>query len=451
MTPNPSSVPAPPPGMERMRLHYGFNETDNWRHFALGPGRENIRQRLRALDTRVMRIFLYDKGAPDPVTEWPRFAAYVQAVLDVGARPMITFAKFMPPYEDTRNLRTFVARCADVAWGCREQWGEAIRDWYWCIWNEPNNLEIGGGLSFAQYRRIYEEVAGAILHQLEPCLEGRKARIGGPAVDGFQPFWLDWICRLVSEVDNNLVGFASWHRYADWRPAEAATERYGVPPPPVGDAYAALVLAQTPEYESRARAVGRLLAGRDILNFCAELNVLSHPDPRVSSTFNQGLTAAAYYASALVHLMRGGADLEMWWSATDDAGPYGIMDKDGTPYPACLAKQLCVQYVRTGDWVRFPICPDQVPGVDAVVAHGENGRRSGLFVNMTEAPRVLTVADLTDELHDSRTVLRLDRASGNIVQRESFDGTLHLGGCGVAVVTNILAADQTAERAGNRD
>jgi hypothetical protein len=40
-----------------------------------------------------------------------------------------------------------------------EKWGaENVRDWFWCVWNEPNNAEIGGGLSFYAYRNIYQEV-----------------------------------------------------------------------------------------------------------------------------------------------------------------------------------------------------------------------------------------------------------------------------------------------------
>src|SRR5216683_2900467 len=78
----------------RMRLQYGVNEADSWWHFALGPGRERIWARLRQLRPRFVRIFLFDKHAPDPVREWKTFEAYVQAVLNLGAIPMITFAKF---------------------------------------------------------------------------------------------------------------------------------------------------------------------------------------------------------------------------------------------------------------------------------------------------------------------------------------------------------------------
>ena len=40
----------PNPGETRMKLHYGVNEADSWWHFAVGPQRERIWARLRAID-----------------------------------------------------------------------------------------------------------------------------------------------------------------------------------------------------------------------------------------------------------------------------------------------------------------------------------------------------------------------------------------------------------------
>ena len=74
-----------------------------------------------------MRIFVFDKPVPDPVWEWHLFAGYVQAVLDTGAVPMITFAKFPAPHDDPRNLRTFVARCAISSGGA---WSSGARSEY---------------------------------------------------------------------------------------------------------------------------------------------------------------------------------------------------------------------------------------------------------------------------------------------------------------------------------
>ena len=58
----------PPAQARRMQLRYGFNEVDGWWHMSLGEHREQICQRLRLMDTRVIRIFVFDKPVPDPVT-----------------------------------------------------------------------------------------------------------------------------------------------------------------------------------------------------------------------------------------------------------------------------------------------------------------------------------------------------------------------------------------------
>jgi hypothetical protein len=427
-----------------MQLLYGFNEIDAWWHIALGEHRERIRRRLRLMGTRVIRIFVFDKPVPDPVSEWPMFAAYVQAVLDAGAVPMVTFAKFHPPHDDPRNLRTFAARCRDIVWCCLEQWGGgAARDWYWCIWNEPNNIPVGGGLSFEQYREIYRETAGVIHDLLQPYLQGGKARIGGPAVDGFQPYWMDWISGLVSDVDDALVGFVSWHTYGDWRPVvPAATinvDLHGSPDAPVGAPYRALLMAQTPKYEARARSVARLLAGRDIRNVCGELNTVVHHGHEFVGGLNQNAFGAAYYASALIHLLRGGADLEMRWTGTDNDDAYGLMSRSGKASAACLAKQLFAQHVRFGDRVCFPeYHPDQ-PDIDAVTAWNDDGRFSGVFVQTADAPRALTVCDWDDRLSACEEVLKVDAGTGKRVVREPFDGIVRFDGYGVAVVTNASA------------
>ena len=118
-------------------------------------------------------------------------------------------------------------------------------------------------------------------------------------------------------------------------------------------------MAQTPQYQARAQGVARLLHGRDILNVCGELNTVAHHEQAFTAGLNQDAFGGAYYASALIHLIRGGADLEMRWTATskrsasvDDT--YGLMSIDGEPTPACLAKQLFAQHVRYGDSIRFP-------------------------------------------------------------------------------------------------
>ena len=423
----------------RMQMLYGVNQADQCRDFALGAERELIWTRLREIDTRLVRVFLFDKGAPDPVTEWPVFASYIQAVLNVGATPMITFAKLRRPLDDERAIRWFAGQCSDVVWNCIEQWGgDIVRDWYWCVWNEPNNAWISGPVTFEQYRRVYEEVAQGILRWLAPHLAGRKARIGGPAIEGFQPFWWDWAWRFVHEIDNNLIGFLDWHRYADWRdcgengaPSDEAT-------------YQSLIMSVVPDYGLRSLAVAKLVEGRDILNICGELNAHSHYTEPVRARYNQSIFGATFYIAALLHLMRGGAYAEMFWTGTEDRGGYGMMNKHGEPWPVFHAKKLCAQYIRYGDWISFPSWKRNVP-LDVVVARNGNRRRSALFVHLKDDLATYALPEVHEGLAGCRTLLKIDAGTGNRVVEAMCNGTINFQGYGVAVVTNVVAPSDSGD------
>ncbi len=436
------------PSARVMKLHYGLNEADSWWYFAHGPARERLWARIRELRPRIIRIFAFDKGTPDPVEDWATFASYIQAVLEVGATPMITFALFREPHDDARAVRRFATRCADIVWGCIEQWGgEAVRDWYWCVWNEPNSTWIGGGLSFERYRAIYEEVAHGVRRWLDPYLADRPALIGGPSVEGFDPFWLDWIWRFVNEVDPSLVGFVNWHRYADWR------DHGEKGAPQDGGVHRALMLAQTSDYEARAQEVGRLLGSRRVLNVCGEWNAHSHYAPLVRARFNQTMLGAAFGSSALLHLIRGGADAEMLWTGTDEACGYGVLDKDARPTPLFHAKKLCAQYIRYGDCVTFPAGDGHAAGLDFGVARGPDGRESALLVHLRDMTARYVVSDHLDRPVNGSRVLKLDAGGGNRVEESAFDGAVTFQGYGVAVVTNAEPSPKApeAELDGGRD
>lgn len=436
-------VPAGASGAQRMQLRYGFNEIDGWWHLSIGGYNELISWRLRLMDTRVVRIFVFEQPVPDPVKEWPLFVCYLQGVIDAGAVPMITFDKYPEPFDSPHNLRNFVARCKEIVWACMEQWGgDAVKSWYWCIWNEPNNRIIGGDLTFEIYQWIYEEVAGVIHEMLSPFLgANEKLMIGGPAIDGtHRAYWMDWIARLVDNVDDRLVGFVSWHRYGDWRPAVPSAsldlEMWGAPDPPVGDLFEDLLMAQTPSYEARARGVARLLKGRNIMNVCGELNTIAHHEHYYTLGVNQNVIGGAFYASALIHLIRGGAELEMRWTAIGHGDAYSLMSIYGEPTVAGLVKQLFVQHVRYGDMVRFPPHRLEAPAIDGIIAYGKGGRISGVFVNSSRETAEFAPAEMDETLADCLEVLRIDAGTGEQVVRERLDGTVKLGAFGIAVVTN---------------
>ena len=417
-----------------MALRYGMNEAEDWWEFALGPHREQIWERLRELDTQIIRIFLFDTYTPDPVTDWQTFASCIQAILNVGATPMVTFARFRPPFANAHAVRWFANQCADVVWGCIEQWGgEAVRDWYWCVWDQPNSPWRYPGLTFEHYRQVYEEVAQGILRWLEPYLAGRKPRIGGPSVDGFQPFWWDWIWRLVHEIDNALIGFVAWNRFGEWRAVGEwrAPEEEGI--------FRELLLHRAQEYEWRSRAIARLLHGRGMLNICSGLNAHAHDNAGVSAGFNHTNFGAAYYASALVHLIQGGADAAILWTGTDKGGRYGAMGKDASLTSLYQAKKLCAQHLQYGDRITFPPRAPHNGALHMVVAHGAHGRQSVLLIHRKDVAATYRVSELGYDLGDCQGVWQIDASTGSAVVERPLQGMVRFAGYGLAVMTNARA------------
>lgn len=423
------------PGYAPMRLEYGVNESDSWWHFALGPHREALWAKLRALHVRIVRMFVFDKHAPDPVAQWPLLRAYIQAALNVGATPFLTFAKFHRPFDDPRAVRWFAEQCSEIVWSCSQEWGgEAVKDWYWCVWNEPNNDWIGGGIKFEQYKIVYEQVARGVAHVLAPWLGGRAPRVGGPAVEGFQPFWLDWVWRLVNEVDPALIGFINWHYYAEWR---AAGEAEAVPDP---EQMRRLIMAQHRQFGLRARQVARLLDGRPIRNICGEWNAHSHYKPAVRAEFNQSLFGAVYGAAALIQFLRSGLDAEMVWTGTDDACGYGMLNPAAEPTPLYHAKYLCARYIRYGDHIRFPIQGPARREWDMVIARDDRGRMNALVAHLTDRQATLSLTDLEPNLARGAHLIRLDATTqGKPEVLPGRTGHIEFDGLGLAVLTNELA------------
>jgi len=418
----------------KMRMLYGVNQADACQAFALGECAGRIQQNLREIDSRIIRLFLYDKGAPDPVTQWATFVSYAEAVLNVGAKPMITFAKMHKPVNDLAAVEEFADRCGDVVRRCIEQWGgDVVRDWYWCIWNEPNNEWISGPVTFAQYRHIYEQIAKRCLRWLKPYLGGRRPLIGGPAVEGFQPFWMDWVWRFLNEIDNELIGFLDWHFYGDWR------EHGENNAPADGAAHRRLMIGMIGEYGNRARVIGQMLKGRQMLNICGELNCHSHYTQPVRERFNYSVFAATFYTSALLQLVRQDVDAEMYWVGTEDQGGYGMMNNHGDPRPSFYAKKLCAQHIRYGDAISFPTGQSGNGFIDVVVACGEGGRRSALLVHQKEESARYDVSKFVPDITGLRTVLKIDEGSDNKIVQTGYDGRVHFDGFGVAAVTTELS------------
>ena len=421
----PVSTPAPANGA-RMRLRYGLNIGDHWRDPASALARERLITRIKDAKTALLRIFPGIEGTP-PFDHWLECAVFFDAIQRTGATPMIAFS-CPQAWNDSGAVRKFSQQCCEFVDRSIERWGQReVASWFWSIGDEPNSPWTNGGLTFEGYRDIYQATAQAIQQRLGSP-EGRP-RIGGPCVDGFQPFWFDWIWRFVEEVDNSLIGFVAWNRYGDWREAGA----WSAPTDP--EVFERLLLSRTSEYWSRAQAVGVLLEGRGILNLCSELNAHAHNDPAISSRFNQGPLGAAYYGSALIDLMRGGADGEFLWAGACDRGPYSALGADGEPTPTYEAKKLIARNVRFGDVISFPLDRDPVPDFDAVVASNEAGRKVAVLVYRGSAARTLEL-DRWPELAGFSQVASVAGGNRGQLRSDPLPGALSFATYGVALLYN---------------
>jgi hypothetical protein len=170
------------------------------------------------------------------------------------------------------------------------------------------------------------------------------------------------------------------------------------------------------------------------------MNTMSHHEHYYTLGYNQNLLGAAYYASALIHLIRGGADAELRWTATAHSDAYGLLSLEGKPSPAALAKQLFAQHVRYGDEISFPANRTASPHLDSIVSHGAGRRVSAVFVNSSRTAITIAPRDIDIALEQCDSVFRLDRTTGERVAAEKLGSEFTLNGYGIGVITNTAAA-----------
>lgn len=101
--------------------------------------------------------------------------------------------------------------CHEVVRHCRAKWGDAIHNWYFEVWNEPDARSYFSG-TLEEYLKVYDHaVAGAT--SADPAI-----RIGGPASAGAE--WCRPLLEHCASGHNDATGgrscrvdFLSWHIY----------------------------------------------------------------------------------------------------------------------------------------------------------------------------------------------------------------------------------------------
>jgi hypothetical protein len=138
--------------------------------------------------------------------------------------------------------------------------------------------------------------------------------------------------------------------------------------------------------------------------------------------------------------MRGDAYAEMFWTGNEDWGGYGMMNKHGEPWPVFHAKKLCAQHIRYGDWISFP-SDGHDDSVDVVVARGEDGRRSVLFVHLEDKAASYSVANITG-CADYQRLLKIDAGTSNNIVEAELDGMVRFDGYGVAALSSAPGCER---------
>src|SRR5260370_3999401 len=191
----------------RMRLRYGLSEDNMW---SKCPSAHDVVDRVHQAAAQIVRLSVEDDCVESH--SWQRFEADVTGVLAAGAVPMVTLSKFPRPYADAAAIRWFADSASGLVRRSIDRWGpESVREWFWCLGNQPNSDWINAGLTFDLYRNLYVAAPESVACCLAPYSDGRKALVGGPGIDGFQPFWMDWVYRFVNEIDNQLISFVLSH------------------------------------------------------------------------------------------------------------------------------------------------------------------------------------------------------------------------------------------------
>ena len=161
-----------------------------------------------------------------PVYSWEGLDARIAAVVDNGMLTVVVLEGVPPPLakgdeglswrngyppRDAEAYRKWQDLIRAIVQHCRDRWGEAIRDWYFEVWNEPDASGYFQG-TLDDYVRLYDHtVAGATA--ADPAI-----RIGGPG--GAATGWVKPLLEHCRSGRNDATGatgcridFVSWHIY----------------------------------------------------------------------------------------------------------------------------------------------------------------------------------------------------------------------------------------------
>ncbi|MEM2900883.1 MAG: carboxypeptidase regulatory-like domain-containing protein [Thermoplasmata archaeon] len=354
--------------------YYGANERDRWDYFTYDL---TDQMHHREVGTQYIRVWTSLDGGGygmSPPTDtwhpkdstplrwsgsyyywdWTQLDDYIEAVQNASAQPIlaITYAPYFMNYTYKKtgpnyipdDFNWFADYCANIVAHYKDL-GKNIH--YWQIWNEPYIWgawkKVSKGDIYIQMFKIVEQKMHAV---------NSSIKIGGPSL-AEQDY--SFIEDMLKDPSMNFQ-FCSWHTYA--------TGKFWTnPPEPRDDAY---VMARTQTYEDYAKNIRNWISkyrpGKDIKLILGEYNINSsttwngspNVDPRQHTLFG-----APWTASALIHIIKGGIDIELFFLGTGNPLSWGAIafgfglwvHATNILVPSFFAKQYFATYFKQGSTI----------------------------------------------------------------------------------------------------
>jgi mono/diheme cytochrome c family protein len=379
--------------------------------------------------------------------DWELLLGFVQRVLDAGAVPSISFVaapawvtaidgRPSSHHESEKfgndGVQAYGAYVAEAIDRLRGRFGEQIYDWFYVIWNEPNNWQNAGARYACGDGATYLPLVAEARRAVDARMGAGRIRLGGPSIDAIDTgasldangqrrcgnaVDLDWEAYL-SAVDTRVpLDFLTWHWYGMFRIGETTPQD--------------VLLTRLTWFEDRVARITRMANGRP--HIVEEININGDlaADPLINEQIN-----AAFLASASLRAVRQGAAGLFVYKGTrhpsgrspDGEPDFGLWTSDPAQpaTPAYHALRLLRRALTDGD--RIVRTEVAAPDVDALALQGSRGRTL-IVVNLSEAPRVVRIQGVSAGPY-------VVTDAGSAWDQGWFDGrTLTLQPHAVAVVT----------------
>ncbi|MDR0610872.1 MAG: hypothetical protein LBG58_12230, partial [Planctomycetaceae bacterium] len=307
---------------------------------------------------RFLGNFSLDTVYPNGKMDKPNCAQYVEMIKKARAvnpdYQAMFCLKASVDFSKPEGRQLFADLCADFVreMNIKERFGLT----HWEIFNEP----YAQGIQKERWLWHAYNLAAKQMKQVDPSIK----------IGGYAPCWptMGYISDFYQHCHEN-VDFLSWHKYPTGS-ADTPTKN---------------LMAGTPSFENDAigvRAiVERITPGKNVELAITEYNInysYKPHDPRQANHIG-----AAWMASVLNHLVRGGVDIGQTWHSRG-GGTYGLFDSNNKPRPTAKLLYVANNFIKGKQmWAQ-----SSVPTVECLAFRNE--KNAGIML-VNKNPKPVTV------------------------------------------------------------